>query len=113
MSKSILQNFQTKKETDNLKDRPAPHCGESPIPASSLPAVAVLRPSLLGMMRMMMMMLIMMMCLIMALAQIPISTFSHIWVFVCQYGIMFVIIVIAIIIIIIYRKVKVSTLKHV
>ena len=48
-----------------------------------------------------------------ALAQIPISTFSHIWVFVCQYGIMFVIIVIAIIIIIIYRKVKVSTLKHV
>ena len=45
--------------------------------------------------------------------QIPISTFSHIWVFVCQYGIMFVIIVIAIIIIIIYRKVKVSTLKHV
>ena len=50
----------------------------------------------------------------MALAQIPISTFSHIWVFVCQYGIMFVIIVIAIIIIIIiYRKVKVSTLKHV
>ena len=48
-----------------------------------------------------------------ALAQIPISTFSHIWVFVCQYGIMFVIIVIVIIIIIIYRKVKVSTLKHV
>ena len=50
---------------------------------------------------------------VMALAQIPISTFSRIWVFVCQYGIMFVIIVIAIIIIIIYRKVKVSTLKHV
>ena len=50
---------------------------------------------------------------IMALAQIPISTFSHIWVFVRQYGIMFVIIVIIIIIIIIYRKVKVSTLKHV
>ena len=50
----------------------------------------------------------------MALAQIPISTFSHIWVFVRQYGIMFVIIVIIIIIIIIiYRKVKVSTLKHV
>ena len=48
-----------------------------------------------------------------ALAQIPISTFSHIWVFVRQYGIMFVIIVIIIIIIIIYRKVKVSTLKHV
>ena len=49
----------------------------------------------------------------MALAQIPISTFSHIWVFVRQYGVMFVIIVIFIIIIIIYRKVKVSTLKHV
>ena len=49
----------------------------------------------------------------MALAQIPISTFSHLWVFVRQYGIMFVIIVIVIIIIIIYRKVKVSTLKHV
>ena len=48
-----------------------------------------------------------------ALAQIPISTFSHIWVFVRQYGIMFVIIVIIIIIVIIYRKVKVSTLKHV
>ena len=31
-----------------------------------------------------------------ALAQIPISTFSHIWVFVRQYGIMFVIIVIII-----------------
>ena len=51
--------------------------------------------------------------IIMALAQIPISTFSHIWVFVRQYGVMFVIIVIIIIIIIIYRKVKVSTLKHV
>jgi len=49
----------------------------------------------------------------MALAQIPISTFSHVWVFVRQYGVMFVIIVIIIIIIIIYRKVKVSTLKHV
>ena len=43
----------------------------------------------------------------MALAQNPISTLSHIWVFVRQYGIMFVIIVI---IIIIYRKVNVSTL---
>ena len=44
----------------------------------------------------------------MALAQIPISTFSHIWAFVQQYGVMFVIIVIIIIIIIIiYRKVKV------
>ena len=51
--------------------------------------------------------------IMMALAQIPISTFSHVWVFVRQYGIMFVIIVIIIIIIIIYRKVKVSTLKHV
>ena len=40
----------------------------------------------------------------MALAQIPISTFSHIWVFVCHYGIMFVIIVIAIIIIIIIKS---------
>ena len=46
----------------------------------------------------------------MTLAQNPISTLSHIWVFVRQYGIMFVIIVIIIIIIIIYRKVKVSTL---
>ena len=53
------------------------------------------------------------MIVMMALAQIPISTFSHIWVFVRQYGVMFVIIVIIIIIIIIYRKVKVSTLKHV
>ena len=53
------------------------------------------------------------MIVVTALAQIPISTFSHIWVFVRQYGVMFVIIVIIIIIIIIYRKVKVSTLKHV
>ena len=60
-----------------------------------------------------MMMAMMMMAMMRALAQIPISTFSHIWVFVRQYGIMFVIIVIIIIIIIIYRKVKVSTLKHV
>ena len=60
------------------------------------------------------MIVMMMMIIRTALAQIPISTFSHIWVFVCQYGIMFVIIVIVIIIIIIiYRKVKVSTLKHV
>ena len=57
--------------------------------------------------------MMMTMMIVTALTQIPISTFSHIWVFVCQYGIMFVIIVIAIIIIIIYRKVKVSTLKHV
>ena len=41
-----------------------------------------------------------------ALAQIPISTFSHIWVLVRQYGIMFVIIVILIIIIIIKQKSK-------
>ena len=63
---------------------------------------------------MMMTMMVMMVMMVMtALAQIPISTFSHIWVFVRQYGVMFVIIVIIIIIIIIYRKVKVSTLKHV
>ena len=49
----------------------------------------------------------------MALAQIPISTFPHIWVCVRQYGVMFVIIVNLIIIIIIHRKVKVLTLKHV
>ena len=61
-----------------------------------------------------MMSALMMMRRMVALAQIPISTFSHIWVLVRQYGIMFVIIVIIIIIIIIiYRKVKVSTLKHV
>ena len=54
--------------------------------------------------------MMMMMRVMMALAQNPISTSSHIWVFVRQYGIMFVIIVIIIIIIIIYRKVKVSTL---
>ena len=57
-----------------------------------------------------MMIIKMLMVMKMALAQIPISTLSHIWVFVRQYGIMFVIIVIIIIIIIIYRKVKVSTL---
>ena len=44
--------------------------------------------------------------IITALAKNPISTKSHTWNFVCQYGIMFAIIVI----IIIYRKVKVSTL---
>ena len=42
--------------------------------------------------------------IIMGCTQIPISTFSHIWVFVRLYGIMFVIIVIAIIIIIIIIK---------
>ena len=68
-----------------------------------------------------MVMMVVVMVIVMALTQIPISTFSHIWAFVCRYGIMFVIIVIIItiiiviliIIIIIYRKVKVSTLKHV
>ena len=43
---------------------------------------------------------------LLALAQIPISTFSHIWVLVRQYGIMFVIIVIIIITIIIIQKSK-------
>ena len=46
--------------------------------------------------------------IMMALAQNPISTKSHIWDFVRQYGIMFLIIII-----IIYRKVKVSTLQYV
>ena len=59
------------------------------------------------------MMALMVMRMKMALAQTSISTFSHIWVFVRQYGVMFVIIVNLIIIIIIHRKVKVSTLKHV
>ena len=36
--------------------------------------------------------------------QIPISTLSHIWVFVCLYGIVFVIIVIIIIIIMIIKS---------
>ena len=40
----------------------------------------------------------------MGCTQIPISTFSHIWVFVRLFGIMFVIIVIAIIIIIIIKS---------
>ena len=48
--------------------------------------------------------------IIMGCTQNPISTLSHIWVFVRLYGIMFVIIVIIIIIIIIYTKVEVSTL---
>ena len=42
--------------------------------------------------------------IIVGCTQIPISTFSHIWVFVRLYGIMFVIIVIAIIIIIIIKS---------
>ena len=41
---------------------------------------------------------IIIMLVILALAQIPISTFSHMWVFVHQYGVIFVIIVIIIII---------------
>ena len=41
---------------------------------------------------------------IMGCTQIPISTLSHIWVFVRLYGIMFVIIVIAIIIIMIIKS---------
>ena len=40
----------------------------------------------------------------MGCTQIPISTLSHIWVFVRLYGIMFVIIVIAIIIIMIIKS---------
>ena len=40
----------------------------------------------------------------MGCTQIPISTFTHIWVFVRLYGIMFVIIVIAIIIIMIIKS---------
>ena len=54
----------------------------------------------------MIMMIEMMTMSVMALAQIPISTFSHIWVLVRQYGIMFVIIVIAIIIIIMQVQVQ-------
>ena len=56
---------------------------------------------------------IMMIIIMMGCTKNPIRTKSHIWDFVRQYGIMFLIIVITIIIIIIYRKVKVSTLKHV
>ena len=47
----------------------------------------------------------------MALAQIPISTFSHIWVLVRQYGIMFVIIVILIIILTDQTSWKLATKK--
>ena len=50
--------------------------------------------------------MMMTMMIVTALTQIPISTFSHIWVLVRQYGIMFVIIVIVIIIIIIIQKSK-------
>ena len=53
---------------------------------------------------MMMVMRVMIMMIVVGCTQIPISTFSHIWVFVRLYGIMFVIIVIAIIIIIIIKS---------
>ena len=49
----------------------------------------------------MMIMMMMMMMAIMGCTQIPISTLSHIWVFVRLYGIVYVIIVIFIIIIMI------------
>ena len=48
---------------------------------------------------------------LLALAQIPISTFSHIWVLVRQYGIMFVIIVI-IIIVMAYWHIPTMTDSH-
>ena len=48
--------------------------------------------------------IIIILTIITALAQIPISTFSHIWVFVRLYGIVFVIIVIIIIIIMIIKS---------
>ena len=50
------------------------------------------------------MMKIKMVAIMRGCTQIPISTFSHIWVFVRLYGIMFVIIVIAIIIIMIIKS---------
>ena len=53
---------------------------------------------------MMMMIKMMMMMVMMGCTQIPISTLSHIWVFVRLYGIVFVIIVFPIIIIIIIKS---------
>ena len=53
---------------------------------------------------MMIMMMMMMAIAMMGCAQIPISTLSHIWVFVRLYGIVFVIIVIIIIIIMIIKS---------
>ena len=55
---------------------------------------------------MLMMLMMMMMTMVMALAENPIRTKSHLWDFVRQYGTMFVIIII---VIIIDRKVKVLT----
>ena len=52
----------------------------------------------------MMLLTVMMTRIMRGCTQIPISTFSHIWVFVRLYGIMFVIIVIAIIITIIIKS---------
>ena len=49
-------------------------------------------------------MIMMLMLMVMGCTQIPISTLSHIWVFVRLYGIVFVIIAIIIIIIIIIIK---------
>ena len=49
-------------------------------------------------------MIMMLMLMVMGCTQIPISTLSHIWVFVRLYGIVFVIIVIIIIIIIMIIK---------
>ena len=57
--------------------------------------------NIMSMMVMILMLIVMRMT---GCTQIPISTLSHIWVFVCLYGIMFVIIVIAIIIIIIIKS---------
>ena len=48
--------------------------------------------------------MMMVMVMMRGCTQIPISTLSHIWVFVRLYGIMFVIIVIAIIIIMIIKS---------
>ena len=55
-------------------------------------------------MTMMMMVMMMMMAMMTGCTQIPISTLSHIWVFVRLYGIVFVIIVIIIIIIMIIKS---------
>ena len=53
---------------------------------------------------MLMMMMMVLVALMMGCTQIPISTLSHIWVFVRLYGIVFVIIVIIIIIIMIIKS---------
>ena len=54
--------------------------------------------------RLMIMMMMVLVALMMGCTQIPISTLSHIWVFVRLYGIVFVIIVFPIIIIIIIKS---------